>query len=127
MIRRPPRSTRTDTLVPYTTLFRSTDFSGLESLWLCGFVALYEFPPRDQFSSRTTADTAATPSTTATIVCQMCCGTRPKWRAPARLPSHIGGDSNNDRRTSRPLAGSGERRGGQKCGRPCEVRGVPEQ
>src|SRR3546814_4545534 len=25
MIRRPPRSTRTDTLVPYTTLFRSGD------------------------------------------------------------------------------------------------------
>src|SRR3546814_20469101 len=25
MIRRPPRSTRTDTLVPYTTLFRSLD------------------------------------------------------------------------------------------------------
>src|SRR3546814_5136890 len=25
MIRRPPRSTRTDTLVPYTTLFRSCD------------------------------------------------------------------------------------------------------
>src|SRR6056297_549785 len=28
MIRRPPRSTRTDTLFPYTTLFRST--AGLE-------------------------------------------------------------------------------------------------
>src|SRR3546814_15767771 len=27
MIRRPPRSTRTDTLFPYTTLFRSRDFS----------------------------------------------------------------------------------------------------
>src|SRR3546814_7371889 len=27
MIRRPPRSTRTDTLVPYTTLFRSNDGS----------------------------------------------------------------------------------------------------
>src|SRR3546814_16974165 len=26
MIRRPPRSTRTDTLFPYTTLFRSHDF-----------------------------------------------------------------------------------------------------
>src|SRR3546814_11165276 len=26
MIRRPPRSTRTDTLFPYTTLFRSLDF-----------------------------------------------------------------------------------------------------
>src|SRR3546814_5013035 len=31
MIRRPPRSTRTDTLFPYTTLFRSTDIAaGLE-------------------------------------------------------------------------------------------------
>src|SRR3546814_20565160 len=28
MIRRPPRSTRTDTLFPYTTLFRSTDSDG---------------------------------------------------------------------------------------------------
>src|SRR3546814_20365209 len=28
MIRRPPRSTRTDTLFPYTTLFRSEHFSG---------------------------------------------------------------------------------------------------
>src|SRR3546814_8550638 len=27
MIRRPPRSTRTDTLFPYTTLFRSESFS----------------------------------------------------------------------------------------------------
>src|SRR3546814_12459836 len=28
MIRRPPRSTRTDTLFPYTTLFRSVEVSG---------------------------------------------------------------------------------------------------
>src|SRR3546814_6557049 len=28
MIRRPPRSTRTDTLFPYTTLFRSADLEG---------------------------------------------------------------------------------------------------
>src|SRR3546814_19369593 len=28
MIRRPPRSTRTDTLFPYTTLFRSTPVGG---------------------------------------------------------------------------------------------------
>src|SRR3546814_14454429 len=28
MIRRPPRSTRTDTLFPYTTLFRSTGTAG---------------------------------------------------------------------------------------------------
>src|SRR3546814_1874805 len=30
MIRRPPRSTRTDTLFPYTTLFRSPDFIAVE-------------------------------------------------------------------------------------------------
>src|SRR3546814_7071793 len=29
MIRRPPRSTRTDTLFPYTTLFRSRPWAGL--------------------------------------------------------------------------------------------------
>src|SRR3546814_13047163 len=34
MIRRPPRSTRTDTLFPYTTLFRSLfkNFAGLNSI-----------------------------------------------------------------------------------------------
>src|SRR3546814_6563578 len=32
MIRRPPRSTRTDTLFPYTTLFRSTcDLNGMNA------------------------------------------------------------------------------------------------
>src|SRR3546814_9525296 len=44
MIRRPPRSTRTDTLFPYTTLFRSLPFqdaapaegSGLPGLWTAG-------------------------------------------------------------------------------------------
>src|SRR3546814_7826376 len=36
MIRRPPRSTRTDTLFPYTTLFRSgdTEVDGSENLGL---------------------------------------------------------------------------------------------
>src|SRR3546814_4485680 len=32
MIRRPPRSTRTDTLFPYTTLFRSLDRIGADVL-----------------------------------------------------------------------------------------------
>src|SRR3546814_15018421 len=31
MIRRPPRSTRTDTLFPYTTLFRSSTQAALEA------------------------------------------------------------------------------------------------
>src|SRR3546814_18452448 len=32
MIRRPPRSTRTDTLFPYTTLFRSAREQGIEEI-----------------------------------------------------------------------------------------------
>src|SRR3546814_5130035 len=34
MIRRPPRSTRTDTLFPYTTLFRSKGDFAIEAAWL---------------------------------------------------------------------------------------------
>src|SRR3546814_3201082 len=36
MIRRPPRSTRTDTLFPYTTLFRSMSFDIADNLELAG-------------------------------------------------------------------------------------------
>src|SRR3546814_19623237 len=36
MIRRPPRSTRTDTLFPYTTLFRSENISRLYNRLLSG-------------------------------------------------------------------------------------------
>src|SRR3546814_2772855 len=36
MIRRPPRSTRTDTLLPYTTLFRSAAVSARRSARGCG-------------------------------------------------------------------------------------------
>src|SRR3546814_12805915 len=40
MIRRPPRSTRTDTLFPYTTLFRSSFEGGTNIIGLhCGSVA----------------------------------------------------------------------------------------
>src|SRR3546814_13814464 len=36
MIRRPPRSTRTDTLFPYTTLFRSDGLGGIDLGELAG-------------------------------------------------------------------------------------------
>src|SRR3546814_1110040 len=38
MIRRPPRSTRTDTLFPYTTLFRSV------AIWNHGALRLFDWP-----------------------------------------------------------------------------------
>src|SRR3546814_1326821 len=36
MIRRPPRSTRTDTLFPYTTLFRSQGMGRTSTMCVCG-------------------------------------------------------------------------------------------
>src|SRR3546814_8201766 len=58
MIRRPPRSTRTDTLFPYTTLFRShevigrivdgSEFHEFKSLYgatlVCGFARIWGMP-----------------------------------------------------------------------------------
>src|SRR3546814_13740600 len=45
MIRRPPRSTRTDTLFPYTTLFRSEQFVRLRLADLLVGAALHEPRP----------------------------------------------------------------------------------
>src|SRR3546814_15288554 len=50
MIRRPPRSTRTDTLFPYATLFRSSvsrhfDLEGMRIVVDCGHGATYQIGP----------------------------------------------------------------------------------
>src|SRR3546814_16345313 len=59
MIRRPPRSTRTDTLFPYTTLFRSFFFIG-KSLCGLGKTAFEEAgggsPDRPRMNARGIAD-----------------------------------------------------------------------
>src|SRR3546814_12393568 len=47
MIRRPPRSTRTDTLFPYTTLFRSVAAVGLQVLVHAGTPPLGLFADGD--------------------------------------------------------------------------------
>src|SRR3546814_701145 len=48
MIRRPPRSTRTDTLFPYTTLFRSTGLIGCQENRHCGDIIRLAKPRRIQ-------------------------------------------------------------------------------
>src|SRR3546814_19217625 len=55
MIRRPPRSTRTDTLFPYTTLFRSPE----AAIGLAGEYAMHSFIVVGD--PRIWADTAAVP------------------------------------------------------------------
>src|SRR3546814_2013769 len=49
MKRRPPRSTRTDTLLPYTTLFRSYDAEGR---WTGTWDGTYEAPDGRRYDGR---------------------------------------------------------------------------
>src|SRR3546814_18646684 len=47
MIRRTTRSTRTDTLFPYTTLFRSEDWENCGNEWDDYYASLIKFAPQD--------------------------------------------------------------------------------
>src|SRR3546814_20309920 len=60
MIRRPPRSTRTDTLFPYTTLFRSTGFPPRLPVGSSGFGCRRLFSP----ASETPTDQRGSPPET---------------------------------------------------------------
>src|SRR3546814_20234356 len=75
MIRRPPRSTRTDTLFPYTTLFRSPPFSRLTG-WRRDFV----------LAARPKRPPAPTPSPPEWLVSERYRGKRQRHVFVARLP-----------------------------------------
>src|SRR3546814_3224983 len=63
MIRRPPRSTRTDTLFPYTTLFRSLE--AVDGEWLVDAVSPLPIPEVVGDGVPTTTTTAPGAATTA--------------------------------------------------------------
>src|SRR3546814_18632313 len=72
MIRRPPRSTRTDTLVPYTTLFRSVRFYRFDELLRGGPLA------RAGRLASGPMDSAA-----------LCAGAQPLWRVRDRKSTRL--------------------------------------
>src|SRR3546814_16567918 len=61
MIRRPPRSTRTDTLFPYTTLFRALRIT-FRDICKSRAIALIAFPPAYSRRLRTTVSTTNFPT-----------------------------------------------------------------
>src|SRR3546814_18218115 len=82
MIRRPPRSTRTDTLFPYTTLFRSLGGQAGGGTWPVGAFHLPDLLRRESAHVRAHVDGPI----------GACVGHRigeiifPKQRAPVRVP-----------------------------------------
>src|SRR3546814_19344077 len=122
MIRRPPRSTRTDTLVPYTTLFRSfrsyrrriADPPDLT--WKTGGICCHQ---RGWFGELTENCSEVSRCRTRKVKW---------WAAP-----HVEQRTACRKAKSRPMRSAGgaassseERRGGKECVRKCRYRGSPE-
>src|SRR3546814_1828542 len=117
MIRRPPRSTRTDTLFPYTTLFRSGGFAVPARIPMTEKqrAALLALPDTEeavvQHHSLDAADLAAiadarTPETRLGYALQLCCLRYPGRHLrkgellPAIMLDHIAEDRKSTRLTS---------------------------
>src|SRR6056297_1679174 len=78
MIRRPPRSTRTDTLFPYTTLFRSTQSMCVNSGSLGCHVRANTHHPTGKLIDR--KSTRLTPVTPENLVCRLLLEKKKKMR-----------------------------------------------
>src|SRR3546814_14358354 len=111
MIRRPPRSTRTDTLFPYTTLFRSSSRrSCSKSTSMSGGSPRSSDTKREKSRSCCKGSTDVTPSRKQTI--ELAADPRPWHR--------YGGSRDRVQRTR-----SEERRGGQAGVITCRYRWPP--
>src|SRR3546814_20978838 len=109
MLRRPPRSTRTDTLFPYTTLFRS--FAPRASA-----PGVPPFPVLQSTKAESPAFRQACDQVGAECDRKDHCATRPtKKRAPVPVPSSITGGVDR----------SEERRVGKECVSTCRSRWSP--
>src|SRR3546814_17299046 len=125
MLRRPPRSTRTDTLCPYTTLFRSGVFlirSNVALGDLLGIerIELLRGPQGTLFGKNTTAGVVniitAKPSFTPGLETAVSTGNHAYVQASASLTRPPVGDV---------LASTEERRVGKECVSKCRSRWSP--
>src|SRR3546814_11779493 len=105
MIRRPPRSTRTDTLVPYTTLFRSLDPA------IAMAMLAEDDPAYGLVRDRAKAEEADIGLAALRVLC----------RAGAAIFAE-----NVDNPGDAPIRRSEERRVGKECVSPCRSRWSPE-
>src|SRR3546814_12025772 len=125
MIRRPPRSTRTDTLFPYTTLFRSARARASLSLALVGFEQFYGLlGPGENIVFQHTSILVRPRQDGLRY------GRSPFWWSRRVLPPGplrlFHGIIYRHSRTS-PAIRSEERRVGKGCVSTCRSRGLPHQ
>src|SRR3546814_3212562 len=85
MIRRPPRSTRTDTLFPYTTLFRSANSPALTSL--VSVSSLYASFDVDEQSFLKFVNPARSAGSTSEVPVFLGLGNEDGYPRPGRLAS----------------------------------------
>src|SRR3546814_12117796 len=124
MIRRPPRSTRTNTLFPYTTLFRSVGLPLFEIPWEIPFAQLteeihgriiahqHELLVRSDEIHRSLTMVAATSDNLGSLA--------------RLLTDKLGRDTNFVSNTGVLLGRSEERRVGKGCVRTCRDRWVQD-
>src|SRR3546814_18293293 len=116
MIRRPPRSTRTDTLFPYTTLFRSEEIGGRDAVRAAGDFAAVAVGDarsrlRDDDAAAGAAFGAAADGATAANLAGLVDGDRAIVRIDANVDLPVIG-----------IFRSEERRVGKECVIPCRSR-----
>src|SRR3546814_15665294 len=124
MIRRPPRSTRTDTLFPYTTLFRSGEIT-------LGVAQAYAVTPDVDrqarvFESMSRSYYGDNPDNIRRALLN---GTVKATDAKARFvgrEAYVGAGGRIERDLFGEDVGSEERRGGKECVSTCRSRWWPE-
>src|SRR3546814_10980936 len=119
MIRRPPRSTRTDTLFPYTTLFRSPDYQPAPEISAL-LKPAFDMELDDDPQMVTVAPDQAYALLDVTDV---------KAAAPPpleRVHDRIVQQFQIDRAAAKAKSRSEERRGGKGCVRTCRSGWSPE-
>src|SRR3546814_17300864 len=111
-MRRPPRSTRTDTLFPYTTLFRS-----------CAEGLAAGPGLRARLGERELADEPEIAALVAHYIAELCAAILLFW-SPHRIVIG-GGVATASGMVERIQSGSEARRVGKECVRTCRSRGSP--
>src|SRR3546814_19662958 len=128
MIRRPPRSTRTDTLFPYTTLFRSHVVFNRQAE-----DAGFDIASTEDRARRTIAwAKRRSPIQQLAATCALEHFTATLAHDALANPTHLGGAAEEARQLWRwhaieeiehkAVARSEERRGGKECVRTCKLR-----